>query len=88
MEKSDLQEENINLTTFSKAISERYLSYALSTITSRSLPEIGRKFGGRDHTTVIHSVKTVEKLKKENNEILNGIDYLKNRILYKKENEI
>ena len=40
MEKSDLQEENINLTTFSKAISERYLSYALSTITSRSLPDV------------------------------------------------
>ncbi len=39
MEKSDLQ-ENINLTTFSKAISERYLSYALSTITSRSLPDV------------------------------------------------
>ncbi len=40
MEKSDLEEENINLTTFSKAISERYLSYALSTITSRSLPDV------------------------------------------------
>ena len=40
MEKSDLREENINLTTFSKAISERYLSYALSTITSRSLPDV------------------------------------------------
>ncbi len=40
MEKSDLQEENINLTTFSKAISERYLSYALSTITARSLPDV------------------------------------------------
>ena len=40
MEKPDLLEENINSTTFSKAISERYLSYALSTITSRSLPDV------------------------------------------------
>ena len=52
------------------------------------LPEIGREFSNRDHTTVIHSVKTIEKLKTENNEILNGINHLKNQILYKKENEI
>jgi chromosomal replication initiator protein len=31
-------------------------------LTSRSLPEIGRKFGGRDHTTVLHAVKKVEEL--------------------------
>src|ERR1041385_6055695 len=31
-------------------------------LTSRSLPEIGRKFGGRDHTTVIHAVKKIEEL--------------------------
>ena len=40
MENEDLQNENISLTTFSKAISERYLAYALSTITSRSLPDV------------------------------------------------
>jgi len=31
-------------------------------LTSRSLPEIGRKFGGRDHTTVMHAVKKVDEL--------------------------
>jgi chromosomal replication initiator protein len=31
-------------------------------LTQRSLPEIGRKFGGRDHTTVLHAVKKVEEL--------------------------
>ena len=40
MENTNLNEKNINLTSFSKAISERYLSYALSTITSRSLPDV------------------------------------------------
>ena len=33
--------------------------YLAKSITSRSLPEIGRKFGGRDHTTVMHAVKTI-----------------------------
>ena len=40
MNNTDLNKKNINLTSFSKAISERYLSYALSTITSRSLPDV------------------------------------------------
>ena len=57
-------------------------------LTTKSLPEIGREFSNRDHTTVIHSVKTIEKLKNENSEISNGINHLKNQILYKKENEI
>ena len=62
--------------------------YLSKILTTKSLPEIGREFSNRDHTTVIHSVKTVEKLKNDNNEISNGINYLKNQILYKKENEI
>ena len=62
--------------------------YLSKILTTKSLPEIGREFSNRDHTTVIHSVKTIEKLKTENNEILNGINHLKNQILYKKENEI
>ena len=40
MDNTKINENNINLTSFSKAISERYLSYALSTITSRSLPDV------------------------------------------------
>ncbi len=40
MDNKELEKENIDLTSFSKAISERYLSYALSTITSRSLPDV------------------------------------------------
>ncbi len=37
--------------------------YLAKQLTSRSLPEIGRKFGGRDHTTVMHAVKKIEELK-------------------------
>ena len=36
--------------------------YLSKNLTSRSLPEIGRRFGNRDHTTVIHAVRKVEEL--------------------------
>ena len=62
--------------------------YLSKILTSKSLPEIGREFSNRDHTTIIHSVKTIEKLKLENNEIGSGINYLKNQIMYNTENEI
>ena len=62
--------------------------YLSKTCTPKSLPEIGRLFGGRDHTTVIHSVKTIDKLRKEDNELNINIDKLKNKILYSQENEI
>jgi len=52
------------------------------------LPEIGREFSNRDHTTIIHSVKTIEKLKENDAEMTNNINNLKNQILYNKENEI
>ncbi len=62
--------------------------YLAKMLTSKSLPEIGRNFSNRDHTTVIHSVKTIERLRKEDNELNLKIDSLKNKILYNKENEI
>ena len=62
--------------------------YLAKLLTSKSLPEIGRAFSNRDHTTVIHSVKTIDKLRKEDNEININIDNLKNKNLYNKENEI
>ncbi len=36
--------------------------YLAKQLTTRSLPEIGRKFGGRDHTTVIHAVRKIDEL--------------------------
>jgi len=62
--------------------------YLAKLLTSKSLPEIGRLFSNRDHTTVIHSVKTIEKLRQEDKELNLNIDNLKNKILYNKENEI
>ncbi len=62
--------------------------YLAKMLTSKSLPEIGRSFSNRDHTTVIHSVKTIERLRKEDSELNINIDSLKNKILYSKENEV
>ena len=62
--------------------------YLTKILTSKSLPEIGREFSNRDHTTIIHSVKTIEKLKEDDQEISNNINILKNQILYNKENEV
>ncbi len=62
--------------------------YLAKLLTSKSLPEIGRAFSNRDHTTVIHSVKTIEKLRKEDKELNLNIDSLKSKILYNKKNEI
>ena len=62
--------------------------YLTKILTSRSLPEIGREFSNRDHTTIIHSVKTIEKLIKEDTELSGNIDNLKNQILYNRQNEV
>ncbi len=60
---------NIKLAEMSSARRSRQVArprqiamYLSKQMTSRSLPEIGRKFGGRDHTTVMHAVKKVEEL--------------------------
>jgi chromosomal replication initiator protein len=43
--------------------------YLAKRLTTRSLPEIGRKFGGRDHSTVIHAVKRIESLRDQDREV-------------------
>jgi len=59
--------------------------YLTKILTTKSLPEIGREFSNRDHTTIIHSVKTIEKLKEKNSDMNDNINKLKNIILYNKE---
>ena len=62
--------------------------YLSKTLTSKSLPEIGREFSNRDHTTIIHSVKTIEKLKEKTPEMVENLYKLKNQTLYNQSNEI
>lgn len=52
--------------------------FLAKTLTTRSLPEIGRKFGGRDHTTVLHAVRKIERLVGEDNGVRESVDALRN----------
>lgn len=51
--------------------------YLAKQLTPRSLPEIGRRFGGRDHTTVLHAVRKVEELLSGDNVLAQEIELLK-----------
>ncbi|WP_291727972.1 chromosomal replication initiator protein DnaA [Leisingera sp. F5] len=51
--------------------------YLCKQLTSRSLPEIGRRFGGRDHTTVMHGVKRIEELKTTDGQIAEDVEMLR-----------
>lgn len=50
--------------------------YLAKKLTSKSLPEIGRSFGGRDHAAIIHAVKRVESLQKTNHEFAQDVTLL------------
>lgn len=51
--------------------------YLAKQLTTRSLPEIGRKFGGRDHTTVMHAVRKIDELRAADPGLSEDIDLLK-----------
>ena len=51
--------------------------YLAKKMTSRSLPEIGRRFANRDHTTVIHAVKTISRLSEQDDEMKKNISQIK-----------
>ena len=51
--------------------------YLAKKMTTRSLPEIGRRFANRDHTTVIHAVKTITRLSEQDDEMKKGINQIK-----------
>jgi chromosomal replication initiator protein len=54
--------------------------YLAKTLTLRSLPEIGRRFGGRDHTTVLHAVRKIEHLQTNDAALASEIDALKRQL--------
>ncbi len=51
--------------------------YLCKQMTSRSLPEIGRRFGGRDHTTVMHGVKRVDELRTQDAQVADDLEILR-----------
>ncbi|MBY8976651.1 chromosomal replication initiator protein DnaA [Rhodobacteraceae bacterium NNCM2] len=51
--------------------------YLCKMLTQKSLPEIGRGFGNRDHTTVMHAVKVIEKLKDSDSQMADDIEMLR-----------
>ena len=55
--------------------------YLAKKMTTRSLPEIGRRFANRDHTTVIHAVKTITRLSEQDDEMKKGIIQIKSLLL-------
>jgi chromosomal replication initiator protein len=55
--------------------------YLAKKMTTRSLPEIGRRFANRDHTTVIHAVKTITRLSEKDAEMKKNIEQIKNTLL-------
>jgi chromosomal replication initiator protein len=55
--------------------------YLAKQLTPRSLPEIGRRFGGRDHTTVMHAIKKIEELRASDSVISEDIELLR-RLLH------
>ena len=55
--------------------------YLAKKMTTRSLPEIGRRFANRDHTTVIHAVKTITRLSEIDDEMKKNINQIKGLLL-------
>ena len=55
--------------------------YLAKKMTTRSLPEIGRRFANRDHTTVIHAVKTITRLSDQDDEMKKNISQIKSLLL-------
>ncbi len=55
--------------------------YLSKKLTTRSLPEIGRRFANRDHTTVIHAVKTINRLSEQDDEMKKNISQIKSLLL-------
>ena len=55
--------------------------YLAKKMTTRSLPEIGRRFANRDHTTVIHALKTITRLSEQDDEMKKNINQIKSLLL-------
>jgi chromosomal replication initiator protein len=54
--------------------------FLAKSLTTRSYPDIGRRFGGRDHTTVLHAVRTIERLCAEDAQLARDVEALSRRL--------
>ena len=84
IQKKVAQHYNVRVSDMSSARRARAIArprqvamYLSKHLTARSLPEIGRKFGGRDHTTVMHAVRKVEELRGEDTAFAEDLDMLR-----------
>ena len=55
--------------------------YLCKALTTHSLPDIGRRFGGRDHTTIIHGIRKIDELLKSDRQLQEDLDVLKRRLV-------
>jgi chromosomal replication initiator protein len=51
--------------------------YLAKNLTTRSLPEIGRRFGGRDHTTIMHGIRKIDELRQTDSQLAEDLDMLR-----------
>jgi hypothetical protein len=62
------------------AFARQVAMYITKTLTQKSLPEIGRRFGGRDHTTVLHAVRKIENLIKSDDDFALQAEAIEHRV--------
>ena len=79
---------NLSMNDFLSARRSRHIArprqiamYLSKKLTTKSLPEIGRKFTGRDHTTVIHAIKKIEELMSKDRQFENEVQGITDRII-------
>jgi len=71
-------DRRITIDEIQRKVAERQVAmYLAKQLTSRSLPEIGRKFGGRDHTTVMHAVRKIDELMADDAQIAQDVDVIR-----------
>jgi len=77
-EQFGLRHQDLKLRSNSKAIAfpRQVAMYLVKQLTAASLPEIGRQFGGKHHTTVLHSVNKIESLRRNDRELARTINRL------------
>ncbi len=63
------------------AFTRQVAMYLCRMLTDLSLPKVGEEFGGRDHTTVLHAFKKIDRLINKNNDLKNRIELIRNNIL-------